>query len=187
MGAGGIAFVRRDHSDARASAKPAGRGGKAPPSTRVDVARVRALQLTSRMRRLTHRTLGRRLAVAVLAAAWGMAPGFPAIACTLATVDEPVIEAAMPNCHHAEAGESATSSRRETGHPCCRDAETSCCLRSLDIDGAISALFSLEIPAIALPTPSPLLADVRMTAAVFPPAPVPDASPPGSRFRVLRL
>lgn len=139
------------------------------------------------MRKRISSTLGRRLAVIALTAAWGIAPGFPAMACTLATADEAVTEVAMPDCHHAEAGNSATSARREAGHPCCRDAETSCCLRSLDIDGALSALFSLETSAFALPTPSPQMADTRMSATVFLPVAALDTSPPGSRFRVLRL
>lgn len=158
-----------------------------PLLTQVDVASARAIQLSSRMQKRVRKTLGRRLAVLALTAAWGIAPGFPAIACTLTTADETVTEVKTPDCHHAEAGESAASSRREAGHPCCRDAETSCCLRSLDVDGAISALFSLETQAIALPTPSPQIADARMAATVFLPVSALDTSPPGSRFRVLRL
>jgi hypothetical protein len=87
----------------------------------------------------------------------------------------------MPSAS-ARSGESAPTHR-----DCCDDARTSCCLRALDVDGALTGVPSIDAHAmpvaetvvLALPPPSfssPLiLADARSHA------------PPGSHFRVLRL
>lgn len=139
------------------------------------------------MRKRLTRSLGRRLLVAALTAAWVLAPGAPALACALAPLDDASVQASMPNCHGAATKGATDETERPARHPCCSDAETSCCLRALDVDGAVSALVTLDMPSIALPMPAPVVTSSAALPAAFVPLLRPDASPPGCPFRVLRL
>jgi hypothetical protein len=139
------------------------------------------------MRKRLKRSLGRRLLVAALTVAWVLAPAAPALACALATLDDASMQVSMPDCHGDAAKRATGDTERPVRHPCCSDAETSCCLRALDVDGAVSAFVTLDMPSIALPMPAPVVTSSAALPAAFVPLLRPDASPPGCPFRVLRL
>ena len=132
--------------------------------------------------------IGRKLRVLGFVVAWTVAPGFPAIVCALTLPTEAhAATVSVPKCHETAPSSGAVSERATAHRDCCDDARTSCCLRALDIDGALAGVLSIDLstilaPAITLPAPPTpalslplLLADARSHA------------PPGSHFRVLRL
>jgi hypothetical protein len=140
------------------------------------------------MRKRLTRSLGRRLLVAALTAAWVLAPAAPALACAVATLDDASMQASMPDCHGGTTKSVTDETERPAHHPCCSDAETSCCLRALDVDGAITGLLALDGPTVvALPAAVPTVPSFDTPLASSLPAVAPDVSPPGCPFRILRL
>lgn len=139
------------------------------------------------MRKRLTRSLGRRLVVAALTAAWVLAPAAPALACAFATLEHTPMQASMPDCHGGATKRATDEPERPVHHPCCSDAETSCCLRALDVDGAVSAFVTLDIPSIALPMPAHVVTSAAALPAALVPLVRPDTSPPACPFRVLRL
>ena len=130
----------------------------------------------------------RKMLVVAFTVAWAAGPSFPSIVCALTLPSESssnLIE--MPDCHHASTEAASTDGSTTSRRACCEDVATSCCLRSLDVDGAVSGLLAIDSTAAAivvaeLPTPaslppslSVLVSDTRVH------------SPPGNHFRVLRL
>lgn len=123
--------------------------------------------------------------VLAFAVAWAAAPAFPSIVCalTLPSIDRSTLTE-KPDCHQASdtvAGESAAH------RACCEDAATSCCLRALDVDGAVAGLLTLDAPAaslevFALPLPPSLPPSLPVFGAESR-----AHSPPENFFRVLRL
>lgn len=178
-------------SSALAFAQPAQPAPCPAKRAPVDAAPTRALQSGHRMRKRLTRSLGRRLLVAALTAAWVLAPAAPALACALATGDDASMQASMQaskmDCHGGATKRATDETERPVRHPCCSDAETSCCLRSLDVDGAVSTFVTLDMPSIALPMSAPVVTSSAALPAAFVPLLRPDASPPGCPFRVLRL
>lgn len=139
------------------------------------------------MRKRLARSLARRAVVFALTACWLLAPGLPALACTLTAIEYAPVQASMPGCHGEAAAGATREDERPARHACCSDAETSCCLRSLDVEGAVSGFVTFDMPTMALPALVPLVASVTPLPIAFTPVLRPDASPPGCLFEVLRL
>jgi hypothetical protein len=127
----------------------------------------------------------RRTLAAALALVWVLGPALPAMACALTqALAAAALDAGTPDCHRSEPrnGTTAAPSHRT----CCDDVATSCCLATLDVDGAVSTATLLDAPIVTLTSIVELSAPL---ACGF--APTVDAvaeSPPRERaFRVLRL
>ena len=130
---------------------------------------------------------GSKIRVLVFVVAWTIAPGFPAIVCALTLPTQAEAAAKVPSCHESMPSAAAASSESAPAHrACCDDARTSCCLRALDIDGALAGVSSIDTHA------APMTATVVSALPLSFSSPVPIAdgrshAPPGSHFRVLRL
>jgi hypothetical protein len=137
------------------------------------------------MTRSIRHGLVRRLLAALLAVGWVLGPALPSIACALANAAvAPAEHEIVPDCHRNGASETATT---PSARDCCDDVTTSCCLSSLDVDGALAAVDVLSPPALAiLPATADLPSPTTWRPVSNPVAP--DASPPSvPLFRVLRL
>jgi len=131
----------------------------------------------------------RKLWVLAFVTTWIVAPGFPSLVCalTLPSGEQSALAATTPDCHHAARASAAADKTSRPHRGCCQDAATSCCLRALDIDGAVGGVPTLDAGATAA-----VAAVLPIPATVLPALPVFVAdgrghSPPGSLFRVLRL
>lgn len=89
----------------------------------------------------------------------------------------------VPDCHRSEKDAPAPVHNR-----CCGDVTTSCCLKALDVDGAVVATAAGEPPtaAILLPVPSLQISLRSVHSAALPRSAV-DPPPIDPGFRVLRL
>ena len=127
--------------------------------------------------------IGRTIRVLALVVAWTLAPGFPAIVCAITLPDQ----ASTPRCHESMPSAGATSERGAAHRDCCDDARTSCCLRALDIDGALAGVPSIDSHVAALPATVTYALPEPSFSALLPLADARSHAPPGSYFRVLRL
>ena len=130
----------------------------------------------------------RKLWVLAFVTAWTVAPAFPSIVCamTLPSAEQSAL-AETPDCHQAAKSSTAGGQPSRTHRGCCEDAATSCCLRALDVHGAVGSVLTLDSSATAIVVAAP-----QPPASLPPSLPVVTSqarahSPPGSYFQVLRL
>jgi hypothetical protein len=137
------------------------------------------------MQKRSRHLLRTRIFATMLALGWILGPAAPSIACFLMEGFEAApVDVAVPDCHRSAEAESAATPGPRT---CCADVTTSCCLRALDVDGAVAAIDLLTAPALAI-LPDYVSLDLAPAHPVSTgPIPIDGSPPQAPLFQVLRL